>query len=111
MGDRAGIRSTALGPSALRSTCFWPRGSPHRRGTAPVTMATPLPYSPHINYRRGRGRPIDVLLLDAQYRQGLTCIRGFAQAGLAVGAATSVSESRWAPGFRVAVVRGDDDVA
>ena len=76
-----------------------------------MTMATSLPYSPHINYRRGRGRPIDVLLLDAQYRQALTCMRRYAQAGLAVGAATSVSDSVLGPQFPVALVRGDDDVA
>ena len=65
-----------------------------------MTSAAPLPYSPHIKYRAGRKRPIDVLLLDAQYRQALTCMRVYAQSGLAVSAATSVSESVWAPSFR-----------
>jgi predicted ATP-grasp superfamily ATP-dependent carboligase len=65
-----------------------------------MITATRLPYAAHINYRGGTRRPIDVLLLDAHYRQVLTCMRVFAQAGLAVGAATGISDSRWAPSFR-----------
>jgi predicted ATP-grasp superfamily ATP-dependent carboligase len=65
-----------------------------------MTTATPLPYTASINYRGGRKRPIDVLLLDAQYRQMLTSMRVYAKAGIAVGAATGISDSRWAPSFR-----------
>jgi len=43
---------------------------------------------------------LDVLLLDGQYRQSLTCMRTLAKAGLAVGAAAYASESEWAPTFR-----------
>jgi predicted ATP-grasp superfamily ATP-dependent carboligase len=65
-----------------------------------MTTTKPLPYTSQVKYRGGRERPIDVLLLDAQYRQVLTCMRAFAECGLAVGAATCLSDSRWAPSFR-----------
>ena len=57
-GRQGGDRSTALGPSELaEAPASGPEGAHIKAWTAPVTMATPLPYSPHINHRRGRGRP------------------------------------------------------
>ena len=43
---------------------------------------------------------VDVLLLDAQYRQALACMRDYAAAGLRVGAAVCDSEASWAPATR-----------
>ena len=42
---------------------------------------------------------IDVLVLDAEYRQSLTCMRAFGRSGLRVGAAATQSGA-WAPSFR-----------
>jgi predicted ATP-grasp superfamily ATP-dependent carboligase len=44
--------------------------------------------------------PVDVLLLDAQYRQVLACLRDYAGAGLRVGAVACESEAWWAPAMR-----------
>jgi predicted ATP-grasp superfamily ATP-dependent carboligase len=49
--------------------------------------------------RSKRSTPIDVLLLDAECRQTLTCMRVYARGGLSVGAAATESQA-WAPSFR-----------
>jgi predicted ATP-grasp superfamily ATP-dependent carboligase len=43
---------------------------------------------------------VDVLVLDAQYRQALACMRAFGRAGLRVGAVVGESEAWWAPATR-----------
>jgi predicted ATP-grasp superfamily ATP-dependent carboligase len=43
---------------------------------------------------------IDVLLLDAHYRQAVTCLRAYTRAGLRVGAVACESEASWAPATR-----------
>jgi predicted ATP-grasp superfamily ATP-dependent carboligase len=43
---------------------------------------------------------LDVLLLDAQYRQTLACMRVFARSGLRVGAVACSPDAWWAPSFR-----------
>lgn len=43
---------------------------------------------------------LDVLLLDAQYRQVLTAMRSYGRSALSVGAAACVSDARWAPSLR-----------
>jgi predicted ATP-grasp superfamily ATP-dependent carboligase len=45
-------------------------------------------------------QPLDVLLLDAQNRQALACLRAYARAGLRVGALACVSDAAGAPSFR-----------
>ena len=44
-------------------------------------------------------RTLDVLVLDAQYRQSLACMRVFGRRGLRVGAVACEAES-WAPSFK-----------
>ncbi|HEV2239157.1 MAG TPA: hypothetical protein VGR57_21050, partial [Ktedonobacterales bacterium] len=46
------------------------------------------------------GQPLDVLLLDAQNRQALACLRAYARAGLRVGALACASDAAGAPSFR-----------
>jgi predicted ATP-grasp superfamily ATP-dependent carboligase len=50
----------------------------------------------------GRATPpgLDVLILDAQYRQALTCMRVFSRAGLRVGTVACQSDAEGAPAFR-----------
>jgi predicted ATP-grasp superfamily ATP-dependent carboligase len=43
---------------------------------------------------------IDVLLLDAENRQALACMRAYARLGLGVGAVACESDAWWAPSFR-----------
>jgi predicted ATP-grasp superfamily ATP-dependent carboligase len=43
---------------------------------------------------------IDVLLLDAQYRQAVACLRAYRRAGLRVGTVACESEASWAPATR-----------
>jgi predicted ATP-grasp superfamily ATP-dependent carboligase len=44
--------------------------------------------------------PLDVLLLDAQYRQALACMRAYTRAGLRVGAVACEADAAWAPALR-----------
>jgi predicted ATP-grasp superfamily ATP-dependent carboligase len=44
--------------------------------------------------------PVDVLLLDAQYRQALATMRAYASVGLRVGAVACQSEAWWAPSMK-----------
>jgi predicted ATP-grasp superfamily ATP-dependent carboligase len=43
---------------------------------------------------------VEVLLLDAQYRQALACMRSYGRADLRVGALACESEAYWAPAIR-----------
>jgi len=45
-------------------------------------------------------RAIDVLLLDAESRQTLACMRAYARGGLRVGAVACDSDAWWAPAFK-----------
>ena len=72
------------------------------RVTCASAAAVPTPAS-HTILSEGktrRGQPVDVLLLDAQYRQTLVCMRVYAAAGLRVGAVACASEAWWAPSFK-----------
>lgn len=48
----------------------------------------------------GKEARVDVLLLDAETRQTLACMRSYARSGLEVGAVACASEAWWAPSFR-----------
>ena len=67
----------------------------------PMTESSrPLNYTAR-RWAPGKATPkIDVLLLDAQFRQTLACMRDYARAGLGVGAVACESEAWWAPSFR-----------
>lgn len=49
---------------------------------------------------QGDRPPLDVLLLDAQCRQVLTCLRTYARAGYRVGVAAGEADAWWAPGLQ-----------
>src|SRR5205823_3837938 len=59
---------------------------------------------PHSTTRREvkarRRGEIDVLVLDAHYRQALAAVRALGRAGLAVGAVACESDASWAPALR-----------
>src|SRR5579871_5647941 len=69
-------------------------------GGAPTWAVAPPEPTTRPPVRTHRGHKIDVLLLDAQYRQTLVCMRSYAGAGLSVGAVACVSDAWWAPSLR-----------
>jgi predicted ATP-grasp superfamily ATP-dependent carboligase len=50
--------------------------------------------------RSAPAQPLDVLLLDAQSRQALACLRAYARAGMRVGAVACSADAAGAPSFR-----------
>ena len=55
---------------------------------------------PRIHRRAASPAHLDVLLLDAQYRQTLACMRVYARSGLRVGTAVCEPDAWWAPSTR-----------
>jgi predicted ATP-grasp superfamily ATP-dependent carboligase len=67
------------------------RKSPRAAGARTSAPAAP---------RSTRAPSLDVLLLDAQNRQALACLRAYARAGLRVGAVACTAEAAGAPSLR-----------
>jgi len=62
-----------------------------------MTLAEPTTRSDSKIRRRSQ---IDVLVLDAHYRQALAAVRALGRAGIAVGAVACQSEASWAPALK-----------
>jgi predicted ATP-grasp superfamily ATP-dependent carboligase len=65
-----------------------------------VSAARTEPLTIRAGAAGGRQLPPSVLVLDAENRQALACLRVFGRAGLGVGAVACRSNASWAPGLR-----------